>query len=507
MIEIRKTDSLDLTPEVDDQLSRMMSRIIHGDDSIIEGPLAKVPNIKEKFLKWFEAMQLKMPLQHNLLDVENSNQDKFGPRSIALPWSDRIEGTEAYFEVSDGEIPDLQLPQTSTGRLRPLSLKIASDYIKRTTNSGLPYIAKKGKVLDEAVANFQQLLDRMDPCILFTRTQEQKKTRPVWGFPIADTLNEMMFYRPLLEHQKQSGYRAAVIGPEAVDTGVSKLMKFASENNLQLVSIDFSAYDTSIRPELSMLCFDYIKSLYQTSYHDNLDYIFERFVSIGLVTPDGIYTGEHGVPSGSTFTNEIDSLVQWIIAINYPGEKLVDFQIQGDDGLYAVTDPEKLMDWFTQFGLKVNKEKSLISDDTAQYLQLTYNPMYEESGEFKGIYSVSRAFNRICYPERFTDFTRDDIDGKSYFAIRAISILENCKYHPWFEDFVRFILKQDKYNLEISEQSLTNYIKLRDKEDGRDINFNIYQYGDYARGIKSFASYELVRKMIQNSLNTRVLSG
>lgn len=494
-MEIRKIDTLDLKPEVDSQLSRMMSNVVQGNDNIIEGPLAKVPKIQELFLEWFEAMQLKEALNETLLDTERANQDKFGPRSIALPWLDRIPGVKKYFEVDTTLLPDITLPQAPEGRLRPLTLKTASEYIKRTTNSGLPYLQKKGVVLKEALANFEQLLSRQDPCVLFTRTQEGKKTRPVWGFPFADTLFEMMFYRPLLEFQKKSGYRAAVVGPEAVDTAVSRLMKFASENGLKLLSIDFSAYDTSIRPELSKMCFEYIKRLYQASHHKDIDYIYDRFVSIGLCTPDGIYTGMHGVPSGSTFTNEIDSLVQYIIAMNYPHEKLEMFQIQGDDGLYATKDPEKLMDWFIQFGLQPNKEKSLISDDVAQYLQLTYAPEYEVSGEFKGIYSVSRAFNRMCYLERFTDFTRDDIDGKSYFAIRSISILENCKYHPWFEEFVRFIIKHDKYDLQVSDQSITNYIKLRDREDGRDVNFNIYQYGDYARGLKSFESYKLVRQL------------
>lgn len=493
-MEIRNVDSLDLKPEVEDLLSRMMSSIVQGNDNVIKGPLANNPDIFDDFKDWFEAMQLKEPLIPELLDVEKSNQEKFGPRSIAKPWSERIEGTEEYFKAFHPSLPQIQLPQGS-GRLRPLGIQNASEYIKRTTNSGLPYLTKKGNVLKEAIANFKELLSRQDPCVLFTRTQESGKTRPVWGFPIADTINEMMFYRPLLEFQKKTGYRSAVIGPEAVDTSVSELMKFASSKGLSLLSIDFSAYDTSISPELSRMCFDYVKSLYQASYSEEIDYIYERFVSIGLVTPDGIYTGEHGVPSGSTFTNEIDSLVQYIIAINYPAEKLEMFQIQGDDGLYAVSDPEGLMDWFQQFGLKPNYEKSLVSDNTAQYLQLLFNPVYEVDGEYKGIYSVSRALNRICYPERFTDFTRDKIDGKSYFAIRALSILENCKFHPWFEDFVKFVLSKDKYKLDASEQSITNYIKLRNREDGRDINFNIYQYGDYAQGLKSFASYKLVQKL------------
>lgn len=495
MTEIRKVSSLDLEPEVNTQLSRMMSGIVQGNDTIIEGPLAKVPDIKSKFDNWYSAMQSKIELIPELSEVEQSNQDKFGPRSIALPWEDRKGGVEAYFEKKSSNAHELSFPQGSH-RLRPLSLLSAKDYIKKTTNSGLPYLRKKGAILDVAIDNFESLLNRMDPCVLFTRTQEGKKTRPVWGFPIADTINEMCYYRPLLEYQKTTGYRSAVIGPEKVDSSVTALMKYASERGLKLLSIDFSAYDTSISPELSRLCFNYIKTLFQTTYSDNIDYIMERFINIGLCTPDGIYVGEHGVPSGSTFTNEIDSLVQYIIAINYPDEKLELFQIQGDDGLYACKDPTGLMQWFENFGLNVNKDKSLISDTTAQYLQLTYNREYEFEGEYKGVYPVSRAFNRLCYPERFTDFSKDEIDGKDYFAIRAISILENCKYHPYYEEFVRFVLENDKYDLQVSEQSINNYIKYREKQDGRDINFNIYQYGDYAKGIRNFTTYKLLKSMM-----------
>lgn len=476
-----------------------MSSVVRGDDNVIESPLAKVPNILEDFIEWFEAMQLKKPLVPELLEIEKQNLENFGPRSIAKPWSERIEGVEAYFNFKDKTFPELELP-TGTGRLRPLSLQTASDYIKKTTNSGLPYLEKKGNVMKEAIANFEELLARQDPAVLFTRTTEKRKTRPVWGLSIADILNEMRYLRPALEHQKQSGYRSAVIGPDAINSSVSEMLKYAYRTGKYILSIDFSAYDTSISPELSKLAFEYIKSLYQAQYSDEIDYIYNRFISVGLVTPDGVYVGEHGVPSGSAFTNEIDSLVQYIIAMNYPGEKIIKLEIQGDDGLYIIGDPWGLMEWFGLFGLVVNFEKSLISLICAMFLQLFFHPDYEEDGELKGVYSVCRAFVRMCFPDGFTDFQRDDIEGNSYWSIRDISVAENCKYHPWFEEFVEFIYSKDKYKLHISEQSLTNYIKMRDREDGRDINFNIYQYGDYARGLKNFESYKLVRKLVENSL-------
>jgi len=138
-MEIRKLSSLDLKPEVEDSISQMMSRVVQGNNDVIKGHLADIPNIFEEFKDWFEAMQSKDPLIPELLEVDNSNQEKFGARSIAKPWSERIEGVEAYFDVEGETLPHLVLPQNSA-RLRPLSLQTASEYIKKTTNSGLPYL-------------------------------------------------------------------------------------------------------------------------------------------------------------------------------------------------------------------------------------------------------------------------------------------------------------------------------------------------------------------------------
>jgi hypothetical protein len=44
------------------------------------------------------------------------------------------------------------------------------------------------------------------------------------------------------------------------------------------------------------------------------DYIAWRFGNIGLITPDGVKDGPHGVPSGSTFTLEVNSIAQILIA-------------------------------------------------------------------------------------------------------------------------------------------------------------------------------------------------
>nr|UBY12866.1 RdRp [Picobirnavirus sp.] len=186
--------------------------------------------------------------------------------------------------------------------------------LKNNTNSGLPFYTKKAKVKQRTLREFEYLKYRKDPCILFTRTQESMKTRNVWGYPMVDTLIEATYYFALLGFQKSQTWRAAIVSPEQVDKSITAIIDKATKDALSIVSIDFSSYDASISPNLSTEAFRYVKSLFQTVYHDTIDLMCKRFYSVGIVTPDGVMKSSHGVPSGSTFTNEIDSIVQYLIA-------------------------------------------------------------------------------------------------------------------------------------------------------------------------------------------------
>lgn len=482
-------------------LTFALDGVVMGKEKPITTPFAsdvsKATNILSEWDKIFKRNI--GVINSPLYDLEMLNRSKFGPRSIAIPWEERKESVFSTFEAESG-ISNLNTRLTPinkskcTGRLRPLSDGNAMRFLRNDTNSGLPFFTRKSRVKNEVLANLDNLLKRKDPCVMFTRTQEGKKTRTVWGYPIADSLFEMKYYRPLLGYQKELPWRAALNGPEKVDEQITTLINTAKNEKKKLLSIDFSSYDSSVKNTLQRESFNYIKSLFQADSWRDLDYISERFNTIGLVTPDGILSGPHGVPSGSTFTNEVDSIAQFLIArrVLDPSDP---FQIQGDDGAYCVSDPEALKREFRSFGLTVSDEKSYISDNYLIYLQNLFSEDYrDENGNISGIHPTYRALNRLCYQERFDNFVDYGLKGRDYYAIRSISILENCKHHPLFKDLVKFILKRDKYGLKPSEEGIRSYVKMvKDKVGSRGLILN--QYSDMVEGIRSFETFKLVSSL------------
>jgi len=491
--------SLDLDIDVFNRLSQHLLRTEEGSNDILMTPIAKDHDpyvILSKFDKVFNSNRYKM--NDVLIDLELSNKAKFGPRSEAKPWSDREKTLSNSFGVGnhDKQVSRLQ-SLSNVANLRPLSVDHAMKLLKNSTNSGLPYYTQKGKVKQRTLDKFEDLMKRKDPCILFTRTQEQGKTRNVWGYPMVDTLNEMKYYSPTLGFQKRLVYRAALVSPEQVSREITKLLKRCqSTRDTIMVAIDFTTYDDLVKFGIQKLCFDYIKSLFQKPYHDEIDSIFERFNTIGILTPSGIFSGSHGIPSGSTFTNEVGSVAQATVALNTGIVSVDDFQIQGDDGCYLVNskDADRLIRAFEEVGLKVNETKSYRSNQYTIFLQNLYHIDYMKDGLIGGIYPIYRALNRILFQERWATFEDFGISGKDYYSIRSICIMENCKYHPLFREFVKFIYSLDKYSLDVSYHSISKYVQMLSTTEGAGEILK-HQFGDDVGGIRSFETVKLIKEL------------
>lgn len=491
-------DNLNISSIAKRKLILNLNRVVSGSSEVYLTPIGK-DNDPDLVLKSLDFLidSNKDKLSSNLLDLELGNRSKFGPRSIAKPWLDRKSSLYDYFKShNDSQNKSLNFNLINKSNMRPLSVGTAASYLKGNTSSGLPFYDRKSSVIPEVISEFRSLLDRKDPCVLFTRTQEQGKTRNVWGYPIADTLNEMRFYQPILGYQRKLKWRSALQGPHAVDVNISQMFNSRSNDNVKFVSIDFSSYDASVGTNLQSASFNYLKLLFQSNYHSEIDDIAFRFNTIGIATPDGILAGNHGVPSGATFTNEVDSLSQYIIYMNSRAFRPDSYQIQGDDGAYCVESDkvDALYSAFDTAGLTVNEDKSSVSSDHLIYLQRLYDRQYSNNGFIGGIYSIYRAMNRIIYQERYSDFMDYSLKGSDYYSIRTITILENCKYHPLFKDFVKLVSGLDKYRLRFNVEALSKYDRMLNNSSGT-TGFLNNQFGDNLKGLNNFETVKLLREL------------
>jgi hypothetical protein len=484
---ITQTDSIDLEADVRGRLSQIVHSVDTGSDDVLRSPFLNDLTDEEALSVFDDVFLDKIEnLPPALRDLELSNRDKFGPRSIAVPWSERRASLMEYFELkSHKEVP---VNPAASGRLRRISIENALKLLKNQTSGGLPKLEKKANLKKDIIAELQDQLDAEYPCVPYTRTQERKKTRNVWGYPMADTLNEMRVASPLTEYYKaHSSYRSSLAGPSSVDNRLRTLLHRRGKK----VSIDFTAYDAHIDPHIQFAARQKAKSLFQKAEHAEIDAMYDRMSTIGIVTPDGIYNGSHGVPSGSSLTNIVDSDAQYEIAriVTIPEDEA---DIHGDDGAYNSANPDELISNFIDHGLLVNEDKTHISDDYFIYLQNYY--AIDDNGDVNGKYPIYRAAMRIRFLERWTNFEDSGLNGQDYFGIRMLSILENVRYHPLFEELVKFVVKHDKFGLKVSEKGLVDYVRMIKQSSGTQ-GILINQRGDDLEGIRNFATFKLVSEM------------
>jgi len=502
---------LQVSDDVRRRVTLLLERIVTGADEDFTTPYTKERGpdlILEGWDAIYNSNASKVNAVLNDLEV-TANRPKFGTMSKCKPWMEREESLAESYKPAKSKRGFAPYSLSRPLGLRPLSANKAVGYLKNDSNSGLPLMTKKKNVKDllmgytlddlcnivESFLNQKGLLDLT--CLLFTRTQELGKTRNVWGFSFYATLLEMCFYRPILDIQAKQTWRSALGKPEAVSAAITKLIDFAILKGLTIISIDFKGFDNSCKVHLIEPAFATIMGSFQLQFHRQIDIIKRFFISCPIVTPSGIWTGEHGVPSGSTFTNEVDSVIQYGVARESDAIVAIELaQVQGDDGVYLSDNPSAAKSHFAEYNLVVSDDKSYEAVNWCIFLQSLFHDDYrDEQGIINGIYPTYRALNRIIHMEQFEDFSDYNINGSDYFSIRTISILENCKHHPLFEEFVTYVWSLDKYKLEFSAQGLANYVRKLAIQEGKDITFRNWAYGSDISGMRAFKSVQILNRL------------
>lgn len=428
---------------------------------------------------WMPALQSLENEWPGLLKFENDLAKKVGPLSIQKPLSERMEDIDSYYDsillesepINRSSLDKVVLEWGSLRGLQPRSQKRTVDLMKKSTNSGSPFFIKRRAVVDKTIpvrlkqlgVNTEMLLDKtpwLAAAVLGWRgqeggpTDEDVKQRVVWMFPFGVNIEELTVYQPAIEIAQKHMLVPAWVSMEAVDQRITKLFDTKGKKDL-VICTDFTKFDQHFNSDMQSGA-KYILSRLLNNSSDSrywLEEVFPVKYNIPLAYDYGeIRIGNHGMGSGSGGTNFDETLthraLQYECAMLKNQRLNPNSQCLGDDGILSfpgITE-EHVMRSYPSHGQEMNASKQESSTHECTYLRRWHDEQFRENGICVGVYATSRALGRLCEQERFYD---PEIWGPKMVALRQLSIIENCKYHPLKNEFLKYCMKGDKFRLGI----------------------------------------------------------
>jgi hypothetical protein len=313
-----------------------------------------------------------------------------------------------------------------------------------SANSGLPWLSKKADVYPQAVRRAMALQKRDNlapqPVVLFHRGKNETEARYVNGYPMEMSLIEGRFFYPyqqavIQHHTPYAGGR--------FDFETAALINEVRVKSRFVAELDYSKFDTSIPTLLSSMAFSIIEDSFDMDEQDRRDWnrITRYFHTSPLLAPDGyIYTGRrHGVPSGSCFTQVIDSIVN-AICLEYIARRMAfrptRYLVLGDDVVLGVDRPVDLKVIATtlhELGITLNVDKSEVKtpNESIHFLghdwrnMIATRPIMETLVRLvtperlrKEYFSKDRDTRRAAFIERLRNYQDDNPDA--WYPLQAL---------------------------------------------------------------------------------------
>lgn len=287
------------------------------------------------------------------------------------------------------------------------------------TNYGTPKAQSETRALERGALTLRGL-KQPEPCLAFKRTQFNDKTRLVWGYPYSMTVIEGLVAYPILQKYKQRVTPMAFAIPKGT---LGTKLRVASYHHKYAYSIDMSQFDATIPAKLIHLAFKIIRTWFDMDQvepttgktcRDVFKLIERFFIHTTIVMPDGhIYIGkDHGVPSGSYFTQMVDSIVNVIVCgamsakFNLSVSKREVF-VLGDDLMFwtdRLIDLDVLARYVNRtFGLKMHgneKSKIFTYKDKLHYIGLDWD---------NGLptLDINEVIKRMLYTESYRKYPKE----------------------------------------------------------------------------------------------------
>lgn len=478
-------------------LRAYFQHVVEGNPDVYRTPFYNKRDVQEVCDQWSSTLNSIEDEWPSLVAFENDLRKKVGPMSVMFPLKERISDIDSYYEsilldsepLDDSAIASVVKEWGAVAGLRQRSHLNTTKLMKLSTNSGSPYFTRRRLVYDTAKNSLAYISPRNEAeviiednsriwkgcAILGWRGQEggpsvnDVKQRVVWMFPFDVNIMELQVYQPFVEASQSFNLVPAWVGMDAVDECITKLFDTKEPDDF-VVCTDFTAFDQHFNANLQSAAAKILSGVFteNESFTSWLESVFPIKYMIPLAFDwEKIRFGRHGMASGSGGTNVDETLshraLQYESALKQ-GAKLNPYsQCLGDDGIltYPGISVDKVVETYCSHGLSMNTDKQYADKQTCIYLRRWHHKDYRIGGRCVGVYSTYRAIGRLAMQERYYD---PEVWGPKAVALRQLSILENIKWHPLRERFVKFCMEGDKFRLGLDIPGFFDNIDLEVKK-------------------------------------------
>nr|UAW00499.1 MAG: RNA-dependent RNA polymerase [Porcine picobirnavirus] len=466
----------------------------------------------------------------SLYQFEMDMKAKVGPMSIQLPLKERMSDVELYFTAinASSEPLDPKAIQAAyrffspAGGLRIRSKERTLNNMRLSTNAGNPWFTKRKLVVDDVLQSSVVYSHGewwlLTPngnyklaAILGWRGQEggisddDVKQRVIWMMSMGLNLQELQFYQPAIESVQAHGLIPAYVSMDAVDDEVTRLFATKGAND-EVICTDFTKFDQHFNLDMQNAAFEIEQRLLADDngrrYH--ADTFYAKFNIPIICNEDTMVVGRHGMGSGSGGTNFDECMshkaLQFEAATRKKQQLNRHSMAYGDDGIltYPGITAEDVIDTYVRHGQEMNESKQYVSKHDCVVLRRWHGTEYVRENRMVGVYSTFRALGRLLAQERFYD--PEKWSGEMV-TLRALSIIENCKWSPLFHDFIDFVITGDKYKLGLDLPGFFEHLEqkaqwaIEEFQDFLGYTKNMQQEGRHSVGINDWEVVKYLKKL------------
>jgi len=270
------------------------------------------------------------------------------------------------------------------------------------------------------------------------------KVRLVHAAPLANQLLEAQYALPLqnelavmTSHEDEArGQLFTYMNPGLLHALIHSNINYALDWQVPCISIDYSQFDAHISQDLIFLAFEVLFGSAE-EWDEVQQLIVNNFTFKQLLTPWRMEEFTGGVPSGSVFTNLIDSAANAICLHYVADNSPVLLRVNGDDAIAVFQEGITIEDLTKRaliLGLEIHPDKQAVSENSFQFNKAYHGLEYD---------GAVPSENRIVNSSRYYDSQMKGLgpDGHTLSAdaeiLRTLQILQQCEFHPYRADILR----------------------------------------------------------------------